>query len=63
MDLNKETFKDGKYISTELDILIDRIYISPSAKEWFSDLVKSVVKKYNLNVGVHQSKLAEDPVY
>lgn len=53
----------GKYVSVELDRLIDRVYISPTAPRWFGKLAKSIVRKYEINKEVVMSKLAERPVY
>ncbi len=50
----------GIYIDVEPDILIEKIYISPGAKPWFDELVKSTLKNYNLNTKeVKKSKLAK----
>lgn len=54
----------GIYINVDLNMLIDNIYISPMAEEWFYDLVKSTIEKYELNKGVIQSSLADkSPLY
>ena len=63
---NKKNEKDlgssGIYIPIDLDILIEKIFVSPTAKEWFKDLAESVVKKYKLKKVVKQSDLSKDPV-
>ncbi len=51
----------GIYIEVEPDILIEKIYISPGAKPWFDELIKSVLKKYGLNKEVYKSILAKEP--
>ncbi len=53
----------GSYIPVDLDILICKIFVSPTAPEWFFDLTKSVAKKYGINKETLQSSLADDPVY
>jgi len=63
LDLTQEIFDVGAYITVDLDILIEKIFISPTAPTWFNDLVKSIVNKYNLGKEVIQSSLAEEPVY
>jgi hypothetical protein len=52
-------------ITVEIDIikLIETIYISPLADEWIYDLIKSVVKKYNLDFDIKKSDLDSSPVY
>lgn len=63
---NKKSENDlassGIYIPIDLDILIEKIYISPTSEKWFKDLVESIVKKYKLKTVVKQSDLSKDPV-
>jgi hypothetical protein len=53
----------GINVKVRLDELIEGIYISPTAPTWYSDLVRSIAKRYKLNAGVEQSRLAGDPIY
>ena len=53
----------GIYISVDIDKLIDRIYVSPYASEWFVDVVKSVVEKYKINIPILHSQMLEKPFY
>ena len=46
----------------DLNKLINEIYVSPSAPSWFFDIVNNIVKKYEVNVPVNQSKLTNDPL-
>lgn len=46
----------------DLNKLINEIYVSPSAPSWFFDIVSNIVEKYNVNVPVYHSKLANDPL-
>lgn len=55
--------KNGIYIPVDIDKLIDGIYVSPYASEWFVDVVKSVVNKYNINIPVSYSQMVEKPFY
>ena len=56
---------DGKGVSVpvNLDILIDKIYVSPYAPEWFSDVVRDVVKKYGIDKPVVYSSMTDIPFY
>lgn len=63
LDLEREVFEKGAYISVDLDTLVERIYVSPTAPKWFNDLVRSSMKKYNFKKEVKQSSLANGPVY
>lgn len=39
----------GIYFDVDLNSLINKIYISPFAPKWFVELVKSIIKKYNIS--------------
>lgn len=54
---------NGIYIPIDIEILIEKIYISPTTPEWFGDLVKSIINRYKLNKEVIKSDLSKDPVY
>jgi len=53
----------GIYVKTDLDVLIDKIVVSPNVPDWFIDLVESIVKKYKLNKKLEPSELSKDPPY
>lgn len=55
---------DGIHLSTDLDRLIERVYVSPGSPEWIKDVVESVTDKYGL-VGkeVVTSSLDKRPMY
>lgn len=53
----------GKPVKVDLDLLIEKVYISPSAPEWFASLVESMLVKYGLDKKVEHSKLDVEPIY
>lgn len=53
----------GIYVKTDLDVLVDKIIVSPSVPDWFIDLVISIVQKYGLHKNVEQSELSKEPPY
>lgn len=57
------TSKDGMPVMIDLDMLIERVYVSPSAPGWFADLVRRVMNKYGLDKPVEYSRLDEKPIY
>ena len=63
IDINREVFSHGTYIGVNLDILIENIYLSPTAQDWFKELVESVTKKYDINCRINKSNLIDDPVF
>ena len=54
---------EGLLKEVDLHILIEKIYVSPTAGSWFEELVRSVVEKYGFNIGVTQSSLADKPTF
>lgn len=63
IDKTEQEIGDGKYVSVDLDILIEKIFVSPKAPKWFTELVKSVLARYNVSKEVSQSSLSSDPIY
>lgn len=57
------TTAPGRYIEVNIDELIESIYISPTAPEWFFDLVDSVMHRYNIDIDIQRSNLDQDPVF
>lgn len=53
----------GKPVAVDLDMLIEKVYISPSAPNWFASLVEHVLHNYGLNKKVEHSKLDNEPIY
>jgi hypothetical protein len=51
----------GRFIPVDLEGMIENIYVCPQAPPWFSDLIRSVVKKYNLDKNVLASD--DNPLY
>ncbi len=65
VDPNSRLYKkylkmNGKNIQIDIDILIESIFLFPSSELWIYDLLKSIVKRYNLNKKVKISKLHDD---
>jgi hypothetical protein len=63
IDFTKELSDDECYVIVDLNVLIERVLVSPTAPKWFHQLVKSIVDKYDLHKEVGQSILAEEPLY
>jgi len=53
----------GKIIYCDLSILIEEVFVSPSAPSWFVSLVNDVNKKYDIDVCVSTSELIEEPFF
>lgn len=64
-DDRKPAYRDeNKQIKVDLNLLIENVYISPQADDWFVKLVKEIItKRYDLGLKVHQSDLNKIPFY
>lgn len=63
IDLSLEVFDKGAYIPVDLDVLIEEIFVSPTAEDWLKDLVESIVGKSDISKQVEHSSLSKDAVY
>ena len=54
---------EGTYYEVNLEILLEQVVIAPDSPKWFMDLVKSVSKRYNVEVPILQSNLEDDPLF
>jgi hypothetical protein len=64
--INVDRNKDGKvgiYKPVNLELLIDKIFISPKANEWFVDLVIDINSKYGIEKEISHSDLSKKPFY
>jgi hypothetical protein len=59
----QDTIAHGIKVRVNVERLVEKIYIAPSAPNWLSDLVKSIAKKYGFKFEIVQSKLNESPVF
>jgi hypothetical protein len=55
--------KTGVSIPTDLDQLIDRVFVAPTSEPWFRNLVELVLRRYRHSQGVEKSDLMTDPVW
>lgn len=62
LDERFEKTQNGYWIKINLITLIQQIYVSPEAPDWFVELVEKVKNKYNLKLKrVYKSPLNENP--
>ncbi len=54
---------NGFQVPVDLERLVETVYVSPTAQDWFEDLVKSVMTKYDCGMNVTKSSLADDPIF
>ena len=53
----------GLSVPVDLARLVERVYVAPSAKNWYRDLVESVTARYGYSFTVHQSRLDDEPLF
>ncbi|MCY9850256.1 DUF2971 domain-containing protein [Pectobacterium jejuense] len=56
-DINEERKDLGTFINVNVKDLIKEIRISPTAPDWFCELVRSMCNKFSLNVSVNRSTI------
>jgi hypothetical protein len=62
-DIEGEPPIGGIWVPIDLNEIIEKVYAAPYAPEWFGELLKSVVKTYNLDVPVIKSSLDDEPMF
>ena len=53
----KELTDKGKYVSADLQVLVEKVYVAPYAESWFEEVVESLLSKYDLDSIVIRSDL------
>lgn len=53
----------GVYYPVDIDLLIENLYVSPYAPQWFYDVIQSVLDKYGLKKSILQSQMNATPFY
>jgi hypothetical protein len=49
------TSPEGLYFIVDLNQLIESVYVAPSAKSWYKDIIEELLNKYNLEKEVRKS--------
>lgn len=64
IDVDNIKSTPGHYIPVDFGILIERLYVHPTAPNWFRELVVSIMGKYELGQKeVVRSELARRPIF
>lgn len=58
-----ERNKNGVYYPIDIEVLIENLYVSPYAPQWFYDVVQSVLDKYLLKKSILRSQMKAIPFY
>ncbi len=54
---------NGRHININLENLIEKVYIAPTAQAWFVELVERITKKYTFKFTIMPSSLDEKPIF
>ena len=63
INFETETIDFGIQVKTDLEVLIEKIYVAPNTPSWFADLVQSAVNRYGYEFEVIHSKLNDSPLF
>lgn len=58
-----EPTASGVWRIVDLSALIDRVYIAPTAPEWFMNTVHATIKQFGYNIPVIRSALDDSPLW
>jgi hypothetical protein len=50
-------------LPVDLELLIDLVYVTPTADDWLKEVIESLLEKYGLNKKVRRSDLRSDPIF
>lgn len=56
-------YEVGWNVEVDMQRLIENVVIAPYAQPWFTDVVESLIEKYDVNIPVRTSILGIDPVF
>lgn len=54
---------DSVTVPIAVDELVEAVYVSPAAPEWFGDIIEQVINRYGLSIPVIRSTLYDRPIY
>ena len=61
--LRNHKCEPGYAIDVDLDDLVERAFVAPTAPGWIRDLLESITRRYGLRSPVVQSGLDDDPIF
>jgi len=58
-----EKLELGKAIEVDVNVLIQKIYVSPTSQDWFFEVVRETMNKYEIKKKIHRSNMLTEPFY
>jgi hypothetical protein len=53
----------GVRVTTDLNVLVEAVYVKPMAPDWYADLVVDLLRRYQRDWPVQHSDLDRDPIF
>jgi hypothetical protein len=53
----------GHYISCDIHVLIDEVFVSPAAPQWYADAVSEVASKFGTEFSIRKSPLSDPAIF
>jgi hypothetical protein len=53
----------GRLVARNLDVLIERVVVSPLVPTWYAEVVEAVTRSFTLNKPIARSSLYDEPKY
>jgi hypothetical protein len=63
IDISANNPEGGRLVHVNLEGVLENVFVAPTAPAWFSSLVGSVMKRYELTTPLNTSSLARRPVF
>jgi hypothetical protein len=60
---NKFADTPGLPVTVDIELLIENIYVSPTAPSWIFEVIRAVTNRFGINREAIQSNLASTPLY
>jgi hypothetical protein len=53
----------GHYVSCDIPTLVDRVFVSPTAPQWYAEAVSEVVSKFGLEFPISKSSISGPAIF
>ncbi|MHB1420829.1 MAG: hypothetical protein ACYCX4_14830 [Bacillota bacterium] len=63
IDMSFIQLEKGIKVKTNIDVLIESVYVAPTSADWFYELIQSILEKYKICKAINRSSLIEVPYY
>jgi hypothetical protein len=57
-DWSKEEIQEGKYLTVDIEALIEEVVVGPFSPHWYFEMIKNLMSKYEIDKPIRKSKLS-----